>query len=152
MDDHARWIMVLLLGVGLLATKPDAVQAGGGWHDRTERRFQERLGVSDEQMKAIRDVHQRQALKGKQLWQQLRPARQELRQLALTGDDPAIAAKTAEVRTLVAQIVDRRVSTSRQVGQILTAEQRQKLASMTFGGHRHRHCRHHHRHHDEEAW
>ena len=146
MYKHARGIVVLLLGLGLLATQADSAQAHGPRH-RMERRFQERLGLSDDQMKAIRDVHQRQAPKARELSHQLRRARQELRQLALTGgDEAAVAAKAGEVKTLDAQLVDVRVATSREIGQILTPEQRQKLASLKIGWHRRHHHPHHYRH------
>jgi Spy/CpxP family protein refolding chaperone len=144
-DRHARRIAVLLLGIGLLAIQATPAQADGRWHHRMERRFQERLGLSDDQMKAIREVHQRQAPTSRQVWQQLRQAQQELRRLALAGgDESAVAAKAGEVKNLLAQMVDLRVNARREIAQILTPEQRQKLASLHFGGHR----RHHGRHHD----
>ncbi len=152
MYKHARWLAVLLLGLGLLATQADSVQAHGGSRHRMERRFQQRLGLSDDQMKAIREVRQRQAPKALELSHQLRRAQQELRQLALTGDDEAgLAAKAGEVKTLEAQLVDLRVATRREIGQILTPEQRQKLASLKFGWHRRHHHRHHHYRHQESS-
>ncbi len=147
-DRHIRRIAMLLLGVGLLAIEASPAQAHGGSyrrHHAMERRFQERLGLSDDQMKAIREVHRRQAPAARQAWHQLRQAQQELRQLALGGsDESAVSAKAGEVKTLLAQMVDMRVSARREIGQILTPEQRQKLASMHDGWQRHGwHGRHH---------
>jgi len=85
MYKHARWLAVLLLGLGLLATQADSVQAHGGSRHRMERRFQQRLGLSDDQMKAIREVRQRQAPKALELSHQLHRAEQELRQLPTPG-------------------------------------------------------------------
>jgi len=99
-------------------------------------RFQERLGLTDDQMKAIREVHARRADERKQLWQSLRQAQADLRQLALNGGDPAaIKAKTAEVAGLLSQGVELRAAILQEMSPILTVEQREQLSKMGPRGH-----------------
>ena len=73
----------------------------------------------------------------------LQQAQTELRHLALTSNDnQAIQAKQDEVQRLMAQSVQMRTSTLRQVAPILTPDQREKLAQlMERGGHHGRHRR-----------
>jgi Spy/CpxP family protein refolding chaperone len=130
----------VLLGVMLTAAvaayAADTAQSETGGRHAMGSRLQERLGLTDEQMTAIREIHQRQAEAGKQVWQQVRQARSELRRLALNGaDDATLATKATEVKTLLGQLVDLRVSTLRQISPILTPEQREKLATLEYGRH-----------------
>lgn len=107
---------------------------------RTEQRFQQRLGLSDDQMKSVREIHQREAAAIRPLSQQLRDARAQLRQLAINGgDDAAIKAKSDEVAKLYAQTLEARTRALKEVSSVLTPEQRQKMTQMgTTGGNWHR--------------
>lgn len=133
----SHWLMALILGSTLVATTaaraadaPDPGTAPG--HSSMANRFQQRLGLTDDQMKAIREVHARHAESRKQLWQSLRQAQAELRQLALNGgEQAAIKAKTAEVAQLLSQAVEMRVESLQEISPILTPEQRDKLAQMS---------------------
>jgi len=99
-------------------------------------RFQAKLGLTDDQMSAIREIHARRADERKQLWQSLRQAQADLRQLALNSGDPAaIKAKTAEVAGLLGQGVEMRAATLQEMAPILTADQRDQLSKMAPGGH-----------------
>jgi len=103
-------------------------------------RFQQALGLSDEQMAAIREVRARHAEERKQNWQALRQARMDLHQLAINGGDPAaIQAKTAQVSELLGQSVQLRVTSLQEISPILSPEQRAKLAQMEQHGFKHRH-------------
>jgi Spy/CpxP family protein refolding chaperone len=99
-------------------------------------KFQKRLGLTDDQMSAIREIHARHADQQKQLWQSLRKAQAELRQLALNGGD--VKAKTAEITALLGQLTELRATTLQEMSPILTPEQREAMATMEMRGHRHR--------------
>ncbi|PYP42068.1 MAG: hypothetical protein DMD43_04295 [Gemmatimonadetes bacterium] len=144
---RSPWLLALILGSTLLAT------AAAGAADSTDpatppsghtSRFQQALGLTDDQMSAIRQVHAQQAANRKQLWQSLRQAQSDLRQLALNSGDPAaIQAKQAEVAQLLSQSLAMRVESLQAMAPILTPDQRAKLAQMgpggvgRRGGHRH---------------
>jgi Spy/CpxP family protein refolding chaperone len=92
-------------------------------------RLQQKLGLTDDQVTAIRAAYQRHAEEQKQARQALRAAEADLRQLALDGGDAAaLQAKTAEVQRLLGQTVELRVKVLREIGPILTPEQRAKFA------------------------
>jgi len=83
---------------------------------------------TDDQVRAIHQLHASRWEARHQLRKSLREARRSLRDLVFTGaDDAAIQAKTAEVQQLVAQGVQMRVEGLRAMSQILTPEQRDKL-------------------------
>jgi Spy/CpxP family protein refolding chaperone len=92
------------------------------------QRLQTELGLSEDQVQAIRQLHQGQRDVRRQLHVSLRGARQELREAVLSGADAsAVQAKTHEVQQLAAQAVQYRVDALQAVSQILTPEQREKL-------------------------
>jgi Spy/CpxP family protein refolding chaperone len=141
------FLTVVGLALGLLGpaavladqTNPPAGGKPGGYHQR----FQDRLGLTDEQMTKIREVWRRQRDAARPVFQSLRVAHKQLRELALTGgSDDAIRAKLAEIEGLQGQALQLRVQTLREISPLLTDEQRQKLAKFgPMGGHRH-HRRH----------
>jgi Spy/CpxP family protein refolding chaperone len=135
-------VATLVTATALYAAQP----ADGGKAGRWESRLQEKLGLSDDQLQAFRQVHagrDREALR--QQFRTLREAERELRRLALDGaDDATLAAKQTEIQNLRAQQLQQRVDTLKQIGPILTAEQREAFAKMMERGPRGH--RHHHRH------
>ena len=143
-----RRSVVALALVGLLAgtgvalaqetkTQPAPEQRGPGMG-----RFQKRLGLTDDQVKVVKEAYQKHREEQKQAWRALHTAQKELRQLALNGADAgAIQAKTAEVQQLMGQTVAIRVKVLQEIGPVLTPEQRAKFAE----GHGHRGMRHHRR-------
>jgi Spy/CpxP family protein refolding chaperone len=135
---RSHWLMALILGSTLLVTTAasgtadEAAPGAQPWRARMMARFQQQLGLTDAQAQAIRDVHARHADSRKQLWQSLRQAQSDLRQLALNGgDSAALQAKSAEVTQLLSQGVSMRVQTLQEISPILTPEQRDKLAQMS---------------------
>ncbi len=135
---RSPWLLALILGSTLVATTaagaadPTTPGAPPAAH---VSRLQQALGLTDDQMTAIRQVHAQQAANQKQLWQSLRQAQTDLRQLALNGGDPAaLQAKQAEVGQLLNQSVGMRVQSLQAIALILTPEQRAKLAEMSPGG------------------
>jgi Spy/CpxP family protein refolding chaperone len=104
-------------------------------------RFQQRLGLTDDQMTAIKAAYAKHRDEQKQAHRSLRAAQSELRQLALNGADTT--AKAAEVQQLLGQTVAVRVKVLQEIGPILTPEQRVKFAEMRMHhghkrGHGHR--------------
>jgi Spy/CpxP family protein refolding chaperone len=94
-------------------------------------RLQRALGLTDDQMNSIRQLFAERAADRKHLSESLEQAQAELRQLALTGGDPAaLQAKQAEVSQLLAQSVAMRVASLQAIAPILTPEQRAKLARL----------------------
>ena len=137
---RSQWLAALTLGTVLtvagVAGAADVVTTPGAPAAGHMNRFQQALGLTDDQMTAIRQVHAQQAPKQKQLSQTMRQTQSELRQLALNGGDPAaIQAKQAEVAQLVNQAVAMRVESLQAMAPILTPEQRAKLAQMGEKGH-----------------
>jgi Spy/CpxP family protein refolding chaperone len=133
-----------LLGLGLAATLAtttaaawaDAPQTGTPAGPPGHHRFQERLGLTDEQLAAIKEVNARHAGERKQLEQSLREARKELKLAALNGGD--VKGKAAVVTALVGQMTELRATTLQEIAPILTPEQREAMAKMSPRGH-HRH-------------
>ena len=134
-----------LLGLGLAATL--ATTTAAAWADTPQTgtttdppghpRFQQRLGLTDEQMAAIKEVNARHAQERKQLGQSLREARNELRLAALNGGD--VKGKAAVVTALVGQMTELHATTLQEIAPILTPEQRNAMAKMSLGGpYRHR--------------
>lgn len=138
---RSPWLAALILGLTLAATAAanaaDPTNPGTPPSGHTSR-FQQALGLTDDQMNAIRQMHAQQAASRRQLRQSLRQAQAELRQLALNGGDPAaLQAKQAEVAQLLSQSVAMRVESLQAMAPILTPDQRAKLAQMGAGfGHR----------------
>jgi Spy/CpxP family protein refolding chaperone len=124
------WLVAVLIASSVVTAAVAHAQPPS-MGDRMYLRLQQNLGLSDDQVNAIRQIHQGQRDARRQLWQSLRQAQTDLRQLALSGGDAAaIAAKKTEVGQLLAQGVDLRVQTLQQIGPLLTADQRDKLAKL----------------------
>ena len=132
-----------LLGLGLAAAL--ATTSAAAWADAPQagtpatpghHRFQERLGLTDEQMAAIKEVSARHAGERKQLWQSIREARNELKLAALNGGD--VKGKAAVLAALAGQMTELRATTLQEIAPILTPEQRDAMAKMNLRGpHRH---------------
>jgi Spy/CpxP family protein refolding chaperone len=111
------------------AVAPTIADAGPGKGGGLQRR----LGLSDEQMSALRQIRERDTEGRRELGRQLAEAQTALRQLALNGgEQAAIDAKAAEVQGLLARAVQMRVKQLQEMAPILTPEQREKLAQMPF--------------------
>jgi len=89
---RSPWLLALILGSTLVAAAPagaaDSTNPATPPSGHTSR-FQQALGLTDDQMSAIRQVHAQQAANRKQLRQSLRQAQSDLRQLALNPDQRA---------------------------------------------------------------
>jgi Spy/CpxP family protein refolding chaperone len=109
---------------------------------RWETHLQQKLGLTDDQVRALRQVYgSRDVNAQREHYKALRAAQSDLRRLALNGaDDTTLATKQAEVQNLLAQSMQRRLELLKQVGPILNPDQREAFAKMMERGpHRHRH-------------
>jgi len=109
-----RYAFLTILGLALGLLGPAAVLADQAnpstdGKPRHHQKFQEKLGLTDDQMTRIREVWQRQRAAARPVFQALRVANKQLR-----------------------------VNTLREISPLLTDEQRQKLAQLSpMDGHRH---------------
>jgi Spy/CpxP family protein refolding chaperone len=94
-------------------------------------RLQAELGLTDDQVQAIRQVREGQRDARKQLRQSLREAHRTLRQMVIDGvDDATVQQQTAALQQLLGQAVQMRTNSLRAVSQVLTPEQRQKFREL----------------------
>lgn len=131
----SKWLKGALVGIGL-ALATGAIPAEAHMGGRGLAWLQEQLGLSDDQVAAIRQLHEGQRDARRWLHRDLREVRKSLRELVLQGADEAtIQAKTAEVQQLVGRAVQMRVEMLKGLAQILTPEQREKLSQFRPRGH-----------------
>jgi Spy/CpxP family protein refolding chaperone len=122
---------LLAASVAVAAQPP----SGEGRHRSWEHRLQQRLGLSDEQMQAIRQIHERDAEARKQHAQALRLAQTELRRAVLAGLDQAtVEARQADVARLLAESLQMRVNALKALAPILTPEQREQYTKLLEEG------------------
>jgi Spy/CpxP family protein refolding chaperone len=121
------------------ADPPTAPDRGTRW----EQHLQQKLGLTENQVQALRQVYANRDVEAqRQHYRALHAAQAELRRLALNGaDDAILQAKQTEVQTLLAQSMQNRLNTLKQVGPILNPDQREAFAKMMERGPR----GHHHR-------
>lgn len=121
--------LTVMVGAALLLAAVSEARA----HDRMER-LKEHLGLTDAQVTALREVFADDGPTQRQIFQALRQAQGELRQLALNGaEEAALQQKTAEIAALMAQNLQLRVQRLQKIGTILTPEQRTKFAQLRTG-------------------
>ena len=93
--------------------------------------LREQLGLTDDQVKSIREIRTRHWQSMRETVRALRDARRALREMALAdADDPTFTAKAAEVRELLGQVLEARARTLQEVARLLTPEQREKLREL----------------------
>jgi len=93
--------------------------------------LREQLGLTDDQVKAIRDIHSRHWQTLRDTARALREARRSLREMAVSSaDEASFTAKAAEVKELSGQVMEARVRTLQEVARLLTPEQREKLREL----------------------
>jgi Spy/CpxP family protein refolding chaperone len=132
----------LLAGTGVALAQDTKAPAAPMQRGHGMGRLQQRLGLSDDQVTAIKAAYQKHRDEQKQAWQALHVAQADLRKLALNGGDPAaVQAKTTEVQQLLGQTVAIRVKVLQEIGPVLTPEQRVKFAEARA----HHGMRHHRR-------
>jgi Spy/CpxP family protein refolding chaperone len=131
---HATWPLAgVLSGLVILAT--GATSSEAHFNRRVapiERQaLQAELGLTEDQVKAIREIHARHRESMREAVRALREARRSLREMALAeADEATFTAKAAEVRELAGQVLEARARTLQEVARVLTPEQREKLREL----------------------
>jgi Spy/CpxP family protein refolding chaperone len=93
--------------------------------------LREEIGLTDEQVKSIREIRARNWQSMRETVRALRDARRDLREMVLgTTDEATFSAKAAEVRELSGQVLEARARTLQEVARVLTPEQRAKLREL----------------------
>ncbi len=132
---------MLVAGAAFAADPSTTTQDPQQRRQQWQQRFQQKLGLTDVQAQQIREIRQRHVQAERQTWTQLREAQKELRRLALSGaDDRTLNAKQTAVQTLLTQGMQARLNMLKEIGPILSPEQREAYAQMMdrgFRGHRH---------------
>ena len=123
-------LVALLAGTGAAYAQTTQGQTAPAPREHGMNRMQQRLGLTNDQVTAIRAAFERNRDEQKQAWKTLHTAQAELRQLALNGGDTT--AKAAEVQQLLGQTVALRVKVLQEIGPVLTPEQRVKFAQAEY--------------------
>jgi Spy/CpxP family protein refolding chaperone len=132
---HATWpVAGVLSGLVILVSgaMPSEAHMARRVAPTVERSaFREQLGLTDDQVKSIKEIRARHWQGMRDTVRALREARRALREMALADpDDATFAAKAAEVRELSGQVLEARVRTLQEVARVLTPEQREKLREL----------------------
>jgi len=90
------------------------------------QKFAQKLNLTDAQKQQIRDIHQADRDRNKQLYADFRAKLRQFRELKRAGDPGADAVK-AELQPMREQLKAARKATHEAVLNVLTAEQRQQL-------------------------
>jgi Spy/CpxP family protein refolding chaperone len=126
---HAKWPLAAVLGgLVILASgaTPSEAHRGRRVTPIERRALQAELGLTEDQVKSIREIHTRHRESMRETWRALRDARRSLRDMALGETDEAtFNTKTAEVRELAGQVLEARVRTLQEVARVLTAKLRE---------------------------
>jgi Spy/CpxP family protein refolding chaperone len=131
---HTKWPLAGVLS-GLVIMVSGAMPADAHMARRVapiERSaLREQLGLTDDQVTAIKEARARNWESMRETVRALRAARRAFRELVLAdADEAAFAAKAAEVRELSGQVLEARARTLQEVARILTPEQREKLREL----------------------
>ncbi len=131
---HAKWPLAAVLGgLVILASgaTPSEAHRGRRVAPIERRALQAELGLTEDQVKAIRDIHARHRDSMRETWRALREARRLLRDMTLSDTDEAtLNTKAAEVQGLAGQLLEARIRTLQEVAGVLTPEQRAKLREL----------------------
>jgi len=97
--------------------------------ERSEIR--EQLGLTEDQVKSIKEIRARHWQSMRETIRALREARRTLRDMAWADtDDATFTAKATEVRELSGQVLEARARTMHEIARVLTPEQREKLREL----------------------
>jgi Spy/CpxP family protein refolding chaperone len=131
---RSTWLGAGVVSVVLVlaaAATPAEARPGGG----RLLRLQTELGLSDDQVKAIRELHEGERESRHRLARALRETQRALREAILSGADEAgVQARVGEVLQHTAQMVQARAKLLQEMSRILTPEQREKLLQLRRWG------------------
>ncbi|HET7343569.1 MAG TPA: Spy/CpxP family protein refolding chaperone [Methylomirabilota bacterium] len=127
----AALALAATLLAGVAAYAADAPATPNQHQQRFESRLQQKLGLTDDQVTKLRDIRTRDFAAQRQNWQALHQAQSDLRKLALNGaDDATLQAKQTEIQTLTSQSLQARVNGLKEIGSVLTPDQRAAYLAM----------------------
>lgn len=131
---HGKWPLAAVLS-GLVILVSGAVPSEAQLAHRVapiERQaLREELGLTDDQVKSIREIRARHWQSMRETVRALREARRALWDMVLAdADEATFSAKAAEVRELAGQVLEARARTLQEVARTLTPEQREKLREL----------------------
>ena len=93
--------------------------------------IREQLGLTDDQVKSMKEIRARHWQSMRETVRALREARRALRDMAWAdADDATFTAKATEVRELSGQVLEARARTMHEIARVLTPEQREKLREL----------------------
>lgn len=131
---HATWPLAgVLTGLVILVSGslPGEAHPGRRGDPASHWTLREELGLTDDQVQAIRELLSRQRTSLRETARALREARRTLRDLVLQeADEAAVAAKQSEIQALLGQLVAGRTQSLRELASILTPEQRARLREL----------------------
>ena len=131
---HTKWPLAgALTGLVILVSgvMPSEAQLGRRVAPIQRSVLREEIGLTEEQIKSIREVRARHWQSMRETVRALRDARRALREMTLGNTDEAtFSAKATEVRELSGQVVEARARTLQEISRILTPEQREKLREL----------------------
>jgi Spy/CpxP family protein refolding chaperone len=131
---HTKWPLAgVLSGLVILVSGAMPVEAHMARRMAPIERsaLREQLGLTDDQVKSIKDIRARHWQSMRETVRALRDARRALHEMALAdADDATFTVKAAEVRELSGQVLEARARTLHEVARILTPEQREKLREL----------------------
>lgn len=124
-------VVSVVLVLAAAAAAPAEARPGSG----RLLRLQTELGLSDDQVKAIRELHEGERESRQRVARALRETQRALREAILSGADEAgVQARVGEVLQHTAQMVQARAKRLQDMSRILTPEQREKLRQLRRWG------------------
>jgi Spy/CpxP family protein refolding chaperone len=131
---HAKWPLAgVLSGLVILVSGalPSEAHVARRVAPIERSALREQLGLTDDQVKSIKEIRARHWQSMREMVRSLRDARRALREMALADvDEATFTTKAAEVRELSGQVLEARARTLQEVARILTPEQREKLREL----------------------
>jgi hypothetical protein len=129
---------LVALPLALAAATMTLADSGDTKGDRGQRyieRLQSKLGLSDDQTKTIQSTYAADQDSRRQIQSQLGQAMHDLRKSALNGDDDAtLQTKRSAAQQIFGQLLDLRAKELGKIGAVLSQDQRQAYAEMTYEG------------------
>lgn len=130
----------VMADVGLELSQPMVRENGTQYHaqrsrrgnkDRGQRRIIEQLNLSDEQTQQLVSIRQKYQPQLRPLQEQIRTARQEMRQMMTgNGSQAQLRSKHQEINRLNQEIHTLRFESFLEMREVLTPEQRQEFAQL----------------------
>jgi Spy/CpxP family protein refolding chaperone len=131
---HVKWPLAgVLSGLVILVSGavPSEAHLGRRVVPIERQALREELGLTDDQVKAVREIRARNWQSMRETVRALREARRALREMVLAdADEATFSAKAAEVRELAGQVLEARARMLPEVVRVLTPEQREKLRDL----------------------